>query len=247
MLAVATLAAQLHESACHEPAAAITPLSAISRPTLTSSAAMLFTSSGNHPDAREVMRRLGRPGMHPAAVLTHRPKAELLPLPAATVITLPTLAVPDGFLAVNSVMSMSVALIRAYLGDDALPHELPALSAVDPLPQTVDHLLPPPPSLTDGRRRRRRGTACRDWPRLRPARRLPQLRARPTYRTCAQRRPHDNPRAQRPRCTPARRRHRRCTPCESHGCPMALRGTVAAQRPRSDRRIDARLWRARRT
>jgi hypothetical protein len=149
MLAVATLAAQLHESACHEPAAAITPLSAISRPALTSSAAMLFTSSGKHPDAREVMRRLGRPGMHPAAVLTHRPKAELPPLPEATVITLPTLVVPDGFLAVNSVMSMSVALIRAYVGDDALPHELPAPSAVDPLPETVDHLLLlHPPSLT---------------------------------------------------------------------------------------------------
>jgi hydroxymethylpyrimidine pyrophosphatase-like HAD family hydrolase len=149
MLAVATLAAQLHESACHEPAAAITPLSAVSRPALTSSAAMLFTSSGKHPDAREVMRRLGRPGMHPAAVLTHRPKAELPPLPEATVITLPTLAVPDGFLAVNSVMSMSVALIRAYLGDEVLPHELPASSAVDPLPETVDHLLLLyPPSLT---------------------------------------------------------------------------------------------------
>ena len=41
MLAVATLAAQLHEIACQEPAAAMTPLSIISRPALTSAAAML--------------------------------------------------------------------------------------------------------------------------------------------------------------------------------------------------------------
>lgn len=141
MLAVATLAAQLHELACQEPAAAMTPLSIISRPALSSSAAMLFTSSGKHPDAHEVMRRLGRPGMHPAAVLTHRPEAELPPTPEATVITLPALAVPDGFLAVNSVMSMSVALIRAYLGDEVLPQALPAPSAVDALPGTLDRLL----------------------------------------------------------------------------------------------------------
>lgn len=141
MLAVATLAAQLHELACQEPAAAMTPLSIISRPALSSSAAMLFTSSGKHPDAHEVMRRLGRPGMHPAAVLTHRPEAELPPIPEATVITLPALAVPDGFLAVNSVMSMSIALIRAYLGDEVLPEALPTPSAVDALPGTLDRLL----------------------------------------------------------------------------------------------------------
>jgi hydroxymethylpyrimidine pyrophosphatase-like HAD family hydrolase len=141
MLAVATLAAQLHELACQEPAAAMTPLSIITRPALISSAAMLFTSSGKHPDAREVMRRLGRPGMHPGSVLTHRPEAELPPVPEATVITLPELAVPDGFLAVNSVMSMSVALARAYLGEDALPQELPAQSTVDALPDTIDRLL----------------------------------------------------------------------------------------------------------
>ncbi len=119
----------------------MTPLSIISRPALISSAAMLFTSSGKHPDAREVMRRLGRPGMHPAAVLTHRPEAELPPIPEATVITLPALAVPDGFLAVNSVMSMSVALVRAYLGEEVLPQALPAPSTVDALPNTIDRLL----------------------------------------------------------------------------------------------------------
>lgn len=116
MVAVATLAAQLHECSVLEPASALTPLGLISRPAIHSSGVVLLTSSGKHPDAVEVMRRLGRPGMRPAVVLTHR-DASALPVQDSKVITLPPLPLREGFLAVNSVLSMVVALIRGYLGD----------------------------------------------------------------------------------------------------------------------------------
>lgn len=146
MSAVATLASQLHEQACLEPGSSITPLAAIYRPPLTASGAMLFTSSGKHPDAQEVMRRLGRPGMHPGAIVTHRREEDLPDLPDVAIVTLPPLHIREGFLAVNSVLSMCVALIRGYLGD-VLP---PALKEVEgaPLPAELDRLLVLyPPSL----------------------------------------------------------------------------------------------------
>lgn len=139
MLTVATLAAQLHERACLEPGEAMTPLVAISRPPLTAVGAMLFTSSGKHSDAHEVMQRLGRPGMRPAAVLTHR-SAESLPAQDAAVVTLPSLPLREGFLAVNSVLSMTVALVRTYLGD-FLPSQLCTPGRVDAIPDDVDRLL----------------------------------------------------------------------------------------------------------
>jgi hypothetical protein len=146
MLAVATLAATLHERACRQPGAALTPLAAIYRPALTTSAAILFTSSGKHPDAREVMRRLGRVGMQPAAVLTHREADDLPVGPDVSVLTLPPLPLREGFLAVNSVLGMSVALLRAFLGE-VLPEKLP--DARQPLaPNLAEQLLVLyPPSL----------------------------------------------------------------------------------------------------
>ena len=148
MLAVATLAGQLHENACLHPGMSLTPLAAIARPAVSSNAAMLFTSSGKHPDAREVMRRLGRPGMRPAAVLTHRAAAELPRMRETQVVTLPALPVHEGFLAVNSIISMAGALIRGYLGEVALPPTLPAVESGDALPTDVDRLLVLyPPSL----------------------------------------------------------------------------------------------------
>ena len=63
----------------------------------------------------------------------------------------PYVAGPDGFLAVNSVMSMSVALIRVYLGEEVLPQALLDPSTVDALPDTIDRLLLLyPPSLSGG-------------------------------------------------------------------------------------------------
>lgn len=130
MAPVARLAADLHESSVRQPASALTPLQAISRPALIDCGVLLLTSSGKHPDAHEVMRRLGRPGLRPAGVLTHRLVDELPPMDDVRVATLPPLSLREGFLAVNSVMSMAVAMIRAYLGD-VLPGNLPALPPPD--------------------------------------------------------------------------------------------------------------------
>jgi hypothetical protein len=138
MLAVAVLAAQLHEYSALEPGTALTPLGLISRPAISSCGAVLLTSSGKHPDAVEVMRRMGRPGLRPAVVLTHR-EASALPVLEAKVITLPPLLLREGFLAVNSVLSMGAALVRGYLGD-ALPPVLGAAEA-DEWPGDVDRLL----------------------------------------------------------------------------------------------------------
>jgi hypothetical protein len=140
MAPVSALAVVLHERSARQPAVALTPLAAISRPPLASSAAMLFTASGKHPDAVEVMRRLGRPGMQPAAVLTHRPADTLSPVPGAALISLPPLVLREGFLAVNSIMSMSVALVEAYLGS-ILPARLPAPTRFNSLPADLDRLI----------------------------------------------------------------------------------------------------------
>jgi hydroxymethylpyrimidine pyrophosphatase-like HAD family hydrolase len=145
MLAVATLAAGLHESGCLQPGAAKTPLAAIHQPALASCGAMLFSSSGKHPDAREVMRRLGRTGMRPAAVLTHREAREPRLGVDVAMVTLPPLPIREGFLAVNSVMSMCVALVRAYAGE-VLPARLPRTELTESLPvcERLVVLYPPP-------------------------------------------------------------------------------------------------------
>jgi hydroxymethylpyrimidine pyrophosphatase-like HAD family hydrolase len=138
MLAVSVLAAALHEQAAQEPATALTPLGAISRPSMTESGAVLFTSSGKHPDAVEVMRRLGRPGLRPAVVMTHR-AVEDLPVEDATVITLPGLVLREGFLAVNSVLAMAAAMVRGYQ-PNVLPDTL-AEADREPWQSDVDRLL----------------------------------------------------------------------------------------------------------
>jgi hypothetical protein len=138
MVAVARLGAQLHEQRARQPGVALTPLEAVSRPAIAESGAVLLTSSGKHPDAVEVMRRLGRLGLRPATVLTHR-ASELLDVADATVVTLPALPVREGFLAVNSVMSMAAALIRGYCGD-ILPEYL-GRPLVPDWPDEVDRLL----------------------------------------------------------------------------------------------------------
>lgn len=140
MTAVASLAAALHEHASLQPGLALTPLAALSRPPLDPSAAMLLTASGKHPDAIEVMRRLGRPGLRPAAVLTHRPPDALPDLPETAVISLPPLSLREGFLAVNSILSMAVGLIGAYLGD-VLPARLPRPARQPALPLSVDRIV----------------------------------------------------------------------------------------------------------
>lgn len=138
MLAVSSLAAHLHEASTHEPGSSLTPLALMSRPAMASTGAVLFTSGGKHADTVELMRRLGRPGLCPAVVLTHREPAEMSAC-NADVVKLPALPVREGFLAVNSVLSMAVAMVRAYMGD-VLPSTMAEVGTTE-WPSDVDRIL----------------------------------------------------------------------------------------------------------
>ncbi|WP_327464047.1 hypothetical protein [Baekduia sp.] len=77
--------------------------------------------------------------------MTHRNPSDVA-LPEAKVIGLPPLTLREGFLAVNSVMSMASAMVRGYAGE-VLPVTL-AEAEADPWPTAVDRLLVLfPPSL----------------------------------------------------------------------------------------------------
>jgi hypothetical protein len=138
MVAVAILAAALHEDSAGTPACALTPLAAICRPPIIDAAAVLFTSSGKHPDALEVMRRLGRPGLNPGVIVTHKSAADLPPVDAR-VVTMPPLPLREGFLAVNSILAMSTAMVRGYTSG-SLPQSL-RQPAREPWPDGINRLL----------------------------------------------------------------------------------------------------------
>lgn len=123
--AVARLAAQFHEQVCAQPARAATPLELLMAPQMPRRAAVLFSASAKHPDARAVLDRLSAGWFHPAVVVTHRDPDELAAGPDVAVVRLPELLFRDGFLATNSVLAMVVALSRAYLGSSALASSIP--------------------------------------------------------------------------------------------------------------------------
>jgi hydroxymethylpyrimidine pyrophosphatase-like HAD family hydrolase len=125
---VARLAAQLHEFVSGQPARAMTPLEFLDAPRLRRAGAVLFSSRAKHADAKIVLDRLSGDAYAPSVLVTHREPAEL-DLAENGPIRVVTIAAPrirEGFLATNSVLAMSTALVAAALGDEALPAALPA-------------------------------------------------------------------------------------------------------------------------
>lgn len=123
-LAIAQLAADLHEQRVGRLARAVTPLEFVSRFPTPLTGAVLFSASAKHPDARTAMKVLDRGPYEPSAVITHRPKnahAVLGGESSVRILEVPNDVHDDGFLATNSVIAMATALIRAYFPYDTLP------------------------------------------------------------------------------------------------------------------------------
>jgi hypothetical protein len=146
-MALAELAARLHEAVCRQPARPSTSLEALDAPQLARRGALLFSSSAKHPDAQRILLDFRRRRFAPAVLVTHRDGEEIRDLAGCDtrVVSLPELAQPDGFLATGSIIQTAALLIRAYLADAALPTDLPEH---DDEPALRDELLVlAPPSL----------------------------------------------------------------------------------------------------
>jgi len=140
-LAVARLAAGLHETITGEPARVMTPLELSRLSPLARARVVLFSAGLKHPDALLAVEMISTRRMHPATVVTLRAPAEVrssVPSSVA-IIGLPPLSFSEGFLATTSVLVMACALIRAYLGDDALPLTFP--SPTVEMPEPAERLL----------------------------------------------------------------------------------------------------------
>lgn len=125
-MAVASLAAQLHERCFLQPARPATSLEALELPQIGQRGAVLFSSSAKHPDAHQVLADFRRARFAPAALVTHRRREDLEKLigPDTQVVQLPPPAQPDGFLATASVMQIAVLLLRAFFEHPTLPRSL---------------------------------------------------------------------------------------------------------------------------
>jgi hydroxymethylpyrimidine pyrophosphatase-like HAD family hydrolase len=125
-MAIAHLAAHLHEVRHWQPAQVCTALEALSLTYQPERGAILFSSSAKHPDADMVLETFRRRLFGRTAVLTHRnPHAlEEKAGPDTSIVQLPHLPVRDGFLATGSVMQMAVGLLVASGGAQDLPEKL---------------------------------------------------------------------------------------------------------------------------
>jgi hypothetical protein len=126
-LAVAQLAANIHEAQTRMLARAATPLDVMASAPLFDVAVMLFTASARHPDAAATVEAARRSNARPICVVTHRTREQL---PASItagdvdVVTLPSVVEKEGFLATNSVLAMATALVAAsgFKTPAVLPH-----------------------------------------------------------------------------------------------------------------------------
>jgi hypothetical protein len=127
-LAVAQLAADLHESRSRTLARAVTPLELLGLSQLSDVGVLLFTASGRHPDAGVALTGAVRQHANPIIVVTHRDPETLsrdFHHPAVSVVRLPSVVEKEGFLATNSVLAMTTALVAA--SGFVLPETLPQL------------------------------------------------------------------------------------------------------------------------
>jgi hypothetical protein len=116
-------------------ARAATPLELIGMPPLSEHAVVLFSAGARHPDAAAAVTAALRGGAHPVVLITHREREDL---PAVfseevDVLTIPGVNGREGFLATNSVLAMSAAIISA--SGFKLPTRLPSFRPmrVEPL------------------------------------------------------------------------------------------------------------------
>lgn len=126
-MAVAELAAYLHEERCRQPGKACTSLEALDAPQLSRRGALLFSSSAKHPDAQRVFEDFRRRRFAPAVLATHR-DAESVQGTAGLdtlVLSLPPLEQVDGFLATGSILQLATLLLRAHAPAAELPSSLP--------------------------------------------------------------------------------------------------------------------------
>jgi hypothetical protein len=129
-LAVAQLAADLHEHRAGMVARAVTPLEFLARPATPQTAAVMFSASAKHPDARAAIALLDGGPYAPTAIITHRAANAVAALSEGSttgVVEIPNELNGDGFLATNSVMAMATALVRAHLPGERLDPDVTRL------------------------------------------------------------------------------------------------------------------------
>lgn len=147
-MAVAELAAYLHERRSRQPARACTSLEALDAPQMSRRGALLFSSSAKHPDALRVLGDFRRRRFAPAVIATHRGASDIEDAAGAdtVVVSLPPLGQPDGFLATGSILQLATLVLRAHAQDSVLP---PSLSdpAGEQMPLRDEILVLTPPSL----------------------------------------------------------------------------------------------------
>jgi hypothetical protein len=116
-LAVAALASALHVAKTGRLATHTTPLAVSGGPLRHSTAAVLFSARAGHPDVALAARAAVRQGCDPVALVTHRRVEEIPSSLARQPITIVSYTAPftrDGFLATNTVLTMSTLLVRWY-------------------------------------------------------------------------------------------------------------------------------------
>jgi len=144
-MALAHLAARLHERVCRQPARACTPLEALDSPQLARRGAVLFSSSAKHPDSQQVLQDFQRCRFSPTVLVTHRCAEDLQEAAGhdCRIVSLPRPAQRDGFLATASILQIATLLLRAYNKKVELPDELEYFEEGDVLRDEVVVLTPP--------------------------------------------------------------------------------------------------------
>jgi hypothetical protein len=116
-LAVSALASALHVAKTGRLATHTTPLAVSGGPLRHSTAAVLFSARAGNPDVALAARAAVEQGCDPVGLVTHRRVEEIPSSLARQPITIVSYAAPftrDGFLATNTVLTMSTLLVRWY-------------------------------------------------------------------------------------------------------------------------------------
>jgi len=114
----ARLAADLHVAVARQLSRAITPLEFAALPPLPVGT-LLVSARARHPDVLLSARAALAAGHDPIGLLTLRPVRELpraIADSGVSVVSIPPVTGREGFLATTSIVTLTIALMRAYLG-----------------------------------------------------------------------------------------------------------------------------------